>query len=140
MLTNRRTFLQCLTAAAGVVECGLTGLADGHGEHLMYGLIAKLTAVPGKRDELIAILKQGTKDMPGCLSYILAKDSADENVVWVTEIWDSAASHDASLSLATVKDTMARAKPLIAGFEKVAVTNPVGGVGFPSAGKAVPQG
>ncbi|PYT74065.1 MAG: antibiotic biosynthesis monooxygenase [Acidobacteria bacterium] len=99
----------------------------------MYGLIAKLTAVPNKREELIKILEEGTKNMPGCRSYILAKDAADENVVWVTEIWDRAESHDASLSLATVKDSVARAKPLIAGFEKVAVTNPVGGVGFPSA-------
>lgn len=104
----------------------------------MYGLIAKLTAVPGKRDELIAILRKGTQAMPGCLSYILAKDAADENILWVTEIWDSAASHDASLSLATVKDSIVQAKPLIAGFERIAVTNPVGGVGFPSVSKAAP--
>jgi quinol monooxygenase YgiN len=51
----------------------------------------------------------------------------------VTEIWDSEASHDASLTLPAVKNSVAQAKPLIAGFEKVAVTNPVGGVGFPSA-------
>ncbi len=99
----------------------------------MYGLIAKLTAIAGKRDELIAILKEGTRNMPGCLSYILAKDSADENIIWVTEIWDSAASHDASLSLASVKNSIAQAKPLIAGFEKVATTNPVAGVGLRSA-------
>jgi hypothetical protein len=37
--------------------------------------------------------------MPGCLSCIVAKDSADENVIWVTEVWDSIASHDALLSL-----------------------------------------
>ena len=99
----------------------------------MYGLIAKLTAIPGKRDELIAILEKGTRNMSGCRSYILAKDAADENVVWVTEIWDSAASHDASLTLPAVKDAIAQGKPLIAGFEKVAVTNPVAGVGFPSS-------
>ena len=99
----------------------------------MYGLIAKLTAIPGKRDELIAILEKGTRNMSGCWSYILAKDAADENVVWVTEIWDSEASHDASLTLPAVKDAIAQGKPLIAGFEKVAVTNPVAGVGFPSS-------
>lgn len=98
----------------------------------MYGLIAKLTAVPGKRDELIKILEEGTRNMPGCRSYILAKDAADEYILWVTEIWDSQASHDASLTLPAVKDSIVKAKPLIAGFEKVAVTNPVGGVGFPS--------
>lgn len=99
----------------------------------MYGLIAKLTSVFGKRDALIEILKEGTKGMPGCRSYILAKDAAEENTIWVTEIWDSAASHDASLTLPAVKDSIGKAKPLVAGFEKVAVTNPVGGVGFPSS-------
>ena len=34
----------------------------------MYGLIAKLTAAPSKRDELIAILKEGTKGRPGSRS------------------------------------------------------------------------
>ena len=45
----------------------------------MYGLVVKLTAVPGKRDEMIAILKESASGMPGCLSYVLAKDSSDEN-------------------------------------------------------------
>ena len=98
----------------------------------MYGLIAKLTAVSGLRDKLIKILEEGTRNMPGCRTYIVAKDAAEENVIWVTEIWDSESSHQASLSLPAVKDTVAQAKPLVAGFEKVAVTNPVGGVGFPS--------
>lgn len=83
----------------------------------MYGLIAKLTAASCKRDELIKILEQGTRNMPGCCSYILAKDAADENILWVTEIWNSAASHDASLTLPAVKDSIVKAKPLLAGFE-----------------------
>ena len=99
----------------------------------MYGLITKLTSVLGKRDELIKILKEGTRGMPGCRSYILANDVVDGNAIWVTEIWDSAASHDASLTLPAVKGCITQAKPLITGFEKVAVTNPVGGVGFPSS-------
>jgi hypothetical protein len=32
----------------------------------MYGVIGKMTGADGKRDELIAILLQGTKEMPGC--------------------------------------------------------------------------
>jgi len=74
----------------------------------MYGLIVKLIAVPGKRDEMIAILKESAANMPGCVSYVLAKDSSDENLVWVTEVWESAASHDASLSLPSVKNAMPR--------------------------------
>jgi quinol monooxygenase YgiN len=122
-----------LAAATATFVPDLIGLPGPQGEHSMYGLIAKLTAIPGKRDALIAILEKGTRNMPGCFSYILAKDAVDENTLWVTEIWDSAASHDASLTLPFVKDTIAQAKPLIAGFEKVAVTNPVAGVGLPSS-------
>ena len=101
----------------------------------MYGLIAKLTAAPGKREELMTILIEGTREMPGCLSYVVAKDSADENVLWVTEAWDSQASHDTSFTLPAVKDTVTRGKPLIAVFEKVATTTPVGGVGLPPKSK-----
>ena len=99
----------------------------------MYGLIAKMRAIPGKREQLIAVLVEGTATMPGCYSYLVAQDQADENTIWVTEVWDSEASHDASLSLPAVKDTIAQAKPMVAGFEKIATTNPVGGVGFPNA-------
>jgi quinol monooxygenase YgiN len=41
----------------------------------MYGLIGKIIARPGDRDELIAILLEGSGGMPGCLSYVVAKDS-----------------------------------------------------------------
>ncbi len=96
----------------------------------MYGLIVKLTALPGKRDEIISVLKESAANMPGCLSYVLAKDSSDENLVWVAEVWDSAASHDASLSLPSVKNAMPRVKPLLSNFERVAVTTPVWGAGL----------
>ena len=99
----------------------------------MWGLIVKMRAAPGKREELITILKEGTRDMPGCLSYVVAKDSADENTIWVTEVWDSMASHDASLSLPSVKSVIPQVKPMISGFDKIAVTSPVGGIGLPSA-------
>lgn len=44
----------------------------------MYGPFGKIIAVAGQRDALIAILVEGTAAMPGCLSYVVAKDSADE--------------------------------------------------------------
>ena len=98
----------------------------------MYGMIAKITAVAGKRDEFIEILTKGTSQMPGCLSYIVAKDSRDTNVVWVTEVWDSTASHDASFTLPKVKTAILEAKSLVAAFDRVAITTPVRemGVGF----------
>lgn len=99
----------------------------------MYGLIGKMTAVEGKRDELIAILLDGTGDMPGCLSYIVATDPADPNAIWITEAWDSAESHKASLGLPAVKAAIAKGRPLIAGFAPGTVTAPVGGHGLVAA-------
>jgi quinol monooxygenase YgiN len=94
----------------------------------MHGLIGKMMAVAQQRDALIAILVEATGDMPGCVSYIVAKDAQDPNAIWITEVWDSKESHQASLSLQIVRDAIARAKPLIAGFDMHVVTVPVGGV------------
>ena len=99
----------------------------------MWGLIAKLTVVRGRRDEMIGILKESAADMPGCLSYVVAKDSADENAIWVTEVWDSMASHDASLSLPAVKNAIPRGKAIVSNFERIVVTSPVWGAGLPVA-------
>lgn len=96
----------------------------------MYGLIGKMTAVDGKRDELVAILLDGVSGMPGCLSYVVATDPADANALWITEAWDSKASHDASLALPSVKAAIAKGRPLIAAFANGTVTTPVGGHGL----------
>ena len=92
----------------------------------MYGLIGKMIAVAGQRDALLTILFDSVGDMPGCLSYIIAKDPADANAIWITEVWDNQASHQASLSLPAVQQAIARARPLIAGFGEHIVTEPVG--------------
>lgn len=99
----------------------------------MYGLIGKMTAAAGKRDALIALLVEGVAGMPGCLSYIIAKDPADENAIWITEVWDSEQSHKASLSLPSVKDAIQKGRPLIAGFSDQTITEPVGGHGLAAA-------
>ena len=96
----------------------------------MYGLIGKMSAVPGQRDALTAILLQSTDAMPGCLSYVLATDAADPDAIWITEVWDSAASHQASLALPAVKAAIAKGRPLIAGFSNRVETTPIGGYGL----------
>lgn len=96
----------------------------------MYGLIGKLTVVAGQREELIAILLEGLAGMPGCLSYIVARDPADADGLWITEVWDSQASHECSLALPAVQQAITRGRPLIAGFAERVVTEPVGGHGL----------
>jgi quinol monooxygenase YgiN len=100
----------------------------------MYGLIGRFVAVEGQRDALIAALMEGIGGMPGCLSYVVARDPRDEASVWITEVWDSAASHKASLTLPAVREAIARAMPLIAAFQEHFETEPVGGHGLPPSG------
>ncbi len=97
---------------------------------MMFGLIGKMRAAPGKRDELIEILLDGTGSMPGCLSYIVAADPADADAIWITEVWIDEASHKASLALAEVQAAIAKARPIIAGFDSQTRIIPVGGVGL----------
>ena len=96
----------------------------------MYGLIGKMLATPGSREALIAILLEGLRDMPGCLSYVVARDPGDADALWITEVWDRRESHAASLGLPSVQQAIARGRPLIAGFGERFETEPVGGHGL----------
>lgn len=99
----------------------------------MYGLIGKIKSTAGQRDALIAILIEGVSGMPGCLSYIVAKDATDSEAIWVTEVWESRELHQASLSLPSVQQAIGEGRPLIAGFGERFETQPVGGYGLPTA-------
>lgn len=121
---DRRTF------TAGLV----TLMATSGQEQKMYGLIGKMTATPGNRDALAAILLEGTTAMPGCLSYVVAQDPANADAIWITEVWDTEANHKGSLSLPAVQAAIAKARPLIAGFSDRVVTAPIGGVGLVGKG------
>jgi quinol monooxygenase YgiN len=96
----------------------------------MYGLIGKMTAIAGQRDALASMLLDSTQSMPGCLSYVIATDPADADALWITEVWDNAASHKASLTLPAVQAVIAKARPLIAGFSNRVETVPIGGHGL----------
>lgn len=91
----------------------------------MYGLIGKFRSAPGKRDELLTVMKSGSVKMPGCLSYVIAKDPADPDALWITEVWTNKESHKASLAIPEVAKTIRKAMPLIAGFDQHIETEPV---------------
>jgi quinol monooxygenase YgiN len=102
----------------------------------MYGLIGKMIAASGQRDALISILLDCLPEMPGCLSYVVSKDPADPDAIWITEVWDTQASHEASLTLPSVQQAITRGRPLITGFGERFVTEPVGGHGLIPTGTA----
>ncbi len=94
----------------------------------MYGLIGQMKAVAGRRDELASILNAGTQNMPGCLSYIIAMDTADTDALWITEVWVDAEHHAASLKLESVQAAITQGRPMIGGFGHRFETMPVAGV------------
>jgi quinol monooxygenase YgiN len=95
----------------------------------LYGRYGTIRAKPGQRDALLAILAEGTgaPSMPGCRLYLVGAVVDDPDAIAVTEVWDDAASHRASLSLEGVQRTIAKARPLIAGFGPSSEFVPVSG-------------
>ena len=92
----------------------------------MYGLVVKLTSVSGRRAELIDVLGgDDSHTIAGCLSFIVAEDTSDVDVLWVTEVWASEASHKASLELPPSRPGLPSIEALVAGYERIAVTTPV---------------
>jgi quinol monooxygenase YgiN len=121
-----------LLCGAVAIVLGRASSATPAEEQQMYGLIGSMSTTPGRRDDLISILTEAVSNMPGCLSYVVAKDSRDETTIWVTEVWDSKESHDASLSLPSVTKAISAARPMISAFGNQVITTPVGGYGLPT--------
>lgn len=126
-MIERRAFIG--TAALALLATAAPGLAAGGNMEEIYGLIGQLKAVPGKREELIAILREGTGEMPGNLLYLVAEDLDDPDAIWITEVWATRTDHENSLKLPGVQAAIAKGRPLIAGFGARARTRPVGYAG-----------
>ena len=116
--------------AGGLALAAVATTVKGQEKTTMYGLIGQMLAAPGKRDELLAILGESTGDMPGCLSYVIAKDPANADALWITEVWTGKEAHAASLKLPAVQAAIAKARPIIAGFPQHFETIPVTGHGL----------
>lgn len=116
--------------AGGLAAAAFAPAAQAQEKTPMYGLIGQMLAAPGKRDELLAILGEGTNDMPGCLSYVIAKDPTNVDALWITEVWTDKDAHAASLKLPSVQAAIAKGRSIIAGFPQRFETTPVIGHGL----------
>ena len=90
-----------------------------------WGLLGRMTAKPGKRDELIAALQESSRDVPGKLLYLIQLEQDDPDAFWINEVWESKASYDACLTTPQVGDWGARLAPLLAGIEHRTETRPL---------------
>jgi quinol monooxygenase YgiN len=99
----------------------------------VYGYIASMRTVPGKRDEVIGHLLKSIDGLPaaGCLSYVVSECADDADRIWVTEVWESAEHHADSLQLPETKAAIATVMPLLTGQFTTQETRVVGGLGVP---------
>ncbi len=85
-----------------------------------HGVSGKLTAQPGKGQELLQILldaAQGMEAVDGCLCYIVGTSDQEPDVIHIYEVWVDEAAHQASLGMPVFQSLIARAKPIIAGMD-----------------------
>lgn len=125
MMLERRMFLGS-AAAALLLPTKVMALEEIDAENV-YAIIGQMLAAPGKREELIGYLAEGSATMPGNLAYQIWRDKGDESSIWITEVWKDEASHKASLTLPQVQEAIRRARPIIAGFGARAEVEPAGG-------------
>jgi quinol monooxygenase YgiN len=89
-------------------------------------------AQPGQGPALAEILLEaadGLRANHACLLYMVSRGE-DEDTIWVSEAWTDREAHDASLRAPGVPETIARARPLIAGVDGRTEFTPLGGKGL----------
>ncbi len=97
------------------------------------GTIAKLTARPGKRDELTTafkVLLDAVQEESGTLIYILHSDNSEEDVLWFYELYtdnDALGAHRAGDTFKSIGGSLG---PLLAGRPEMHRLTPVGGKGL----------
>ncbi|NAP00465.1 antibiotic biosynthesis monooxygenase [Halomonas sp. MG34] len=101
-----------------------------------FGLYNKFTAVEGKRDALAEMLLEAAKSMEGldeCELYVVSLSDNNKDSIYVYEVWNDENAHRASLSMEASQTLIQKAKPIIAGVEKMNTSSPIGGKGIARA-------
>jgi quinol monooxygenase YgiN len=91
----------------------------------------KAVAHPGQGEALAGHLlaaAEGLSSDPGCLLYLVNREKADPDTVWVTEVWRSQADLDASLARIRGSDQVAAAMALVKDWQMIEL-EPLGGKG-----------
>jgi quinol monooxygenase YgiN len=97
-----------------------------------YALINKLTAKPGKRQEVIDLMLEAGAPFdhnPSCLLYLVSTDKEDPDVIWVQDLWTDRADHEAAMATEEMSAQVKRSVPLLAGMPEQIEVEPVGGKG-----------
>lgn len=98
-----------------------------------YGRCGRIVATAGDGEALAGHLLDAASalhNVGGCHLYVVSRDPADPDAVWVVEFWESADAHRASLELSAVQELISRARPIIAAMGEPLEFEPVGGKGL----------
>lgn len=103
---------------------------------MSHGYIASMKVQPGRRDDVVSILLADVDDLgsAGCDSYVVSVSDADDDTIWVFEVWRTKEHHDASLELPETKAAMGKAMPMLTGEFTSQELNVVGGLGVSPQG------
>lgn len=81
-----------------------------------FSVYGKMTARPGRRDELVARLADLLRlDTPGLEWCSITTALDDPDMIWVTEIWTDKATHDTETRSEAVVAATGRVMTLVAG-------------------------
>ena len=93
-------------------------------------LINKLTTKPGARGAVTAILLESGRvfeSLDACLMSLVTHDIADDNVVWVEDVWTDESAHEQAMADPAMQEYVQRAIPLLEGLPEQHRVMPVGG-------------
>lgn len=89
-------------------------------------MIGRIEATPGNRDALARALVDDVGEMPGCLSYLVSVDPADDNGVWIAECWVEEGAHSEWLESDAVRALKEKIAPLMVGYSERHEVTPIG--------------
>ncbi|MFE1318326.1 putative quinol monooxygenase [Kitasatospora phosalacinea] len=87
---------------------------SGEGTFSVYG---RLTALPGRREELVALLLEGLRaggDNSGLLDYSINTVPDDPDTIWLTQLWTDKEAHDTTTRSEPVTAVTRRLPALLA--------------------------
>ncbi|WP_330185408.1 antibiotic biosynthesis monooxygenase [Nocardia sp. NBC_01503] len=89
-------------------------MSDGN----MFSVFGRMTARPGRRDELIALLVQGFRaggEGGGLVGYSVNTAFDDPDTIWLTQLWVDKKAHDETTRSEPVAAVSQQIPPLLAG-------------------------
>lgn len=112
--TTRRDFLKNALLAAGAAAVFPFSFEAQTKMMNKYGLFGKLQAKKGQGAKLAEFLMKDADKLKGCLLYVVSRDAADADALYVMEVWETKEDHDNSLKEPFVRELIKQAMPIIA--------------------------